>query len=88
MEKDDNVPLWVFLAFSSISKRKTALLLIYSCVMFSIYCVPWPTLFAEPEWIGNVFLISDWSWLAMMVPMTIWYLASFRWMDKNSAWSN
>lgn len=88
MEKDDNVPLWVFLAFSSISKRKTALLLIYSCVMFSIYCVPWPTLFAEPEWISNVFLISDWSWLAMMVPMTIWYSASFRWMDKNSAWSN
>ena len=88
MEKDDNVPLWVFLAFSSISKRKTALLLIYSCVMFSIYCVPWTMLFGEHEWVGNVFLISDWSWLAMMVPMTIWYLASFRWMDKNSAWSN
>ena len=88
MEKKDNTPLWVFLAFSSIPSRKGALLLIYSCIVFSIYCIPWAILFTEQDWLGTVFLIDDWSWLAMMIPITIWYLVSLKWMDANSAWDD
>ena len=88
MEKKENMPLWVFLALSSISTRRGALLLIFSCLVFSIYCIPWPLFFAKYKWVNNIFLISDWSWLAMMVSMTIWYLVSLRWMDNNSAWDN
>lgn len=88
MEKKENTPLWVFLAFSSISTRRTALLLTYSSFLFSVYCIPWAILFTKHEWLGNVFLIDDWSWLAMMIPITIWYVASLRWMDKNSAWES
>ncbi len=86
MEKKENVPIWVFLAFSSISTRKSALLLILACLLFSVYCIPWATLFPKSLWLVNVFLIDDWSWLAMMVPMTVWYFVSLKWMDNNSAW--
>jgi len=86
MEKNDNTPLWVFLAFSSLSTRRAALILISACLLFSIYCVPWPLLFSQSEWVAKVFLIDDWSWLAMMVPMTLWYLVSLKWMDRHMAW--
>ncbi len=86
MEKKDNMPLWVFLAFSSINTRKGALILIWSCVVFTLYCVPWSLLIVDQEWIKQVFLIDDWSWLAMMVPMVLWYYLSLRWIDKNNAW--
>ena len=86
MEKTGNMPIWVFLAFSSINKRKHALLLIWACVVFSIYCVPWPIYFESQIWVANIFLIDDWSWIAMMIPITLWYWASLKWMDKNSAW--
>ena len=69
MEKTDDMPLWVFLAFSSISTRKGALILIYSCLLFSIYCIPWGQFFAGQGWIEKIFLIKDWSWFAMMVPV-------------------
>ncbi len=88
MEKKDNMPLWVFLAFSSINTRKGALLLIWSCILFTIYCVPWGLLIIDQPWINQVFLIDDWSWLAMMVPMVLWYFLSLRWIDKNKAWDN
>lgn len=88
MEKKETTPLWVFLAFSSINTRKGALILIWSCVIFSIYCVPWSLFLTEPTWIAKVFLIDDWSWLAMMVPMVIWYWLSLKWADKHSAWDD
>lgn len=88
MERKDNMPLWVFLAFSSINTRKGALILIWICIVFSLYCIPWPKYFADQEWISKIFLIDDWSWIAMMVPMTIWYWLSMRWIDKNSAWES
>ena len=88
MEKKENTPLWVFLAFSSISTRKGASLLIFSCFVFSIYCFPWSLFFAQHEWVSKIFLINDWSWLAMMVPIIIWYLVSLKWMDNNSAWDH
>ncbi len=86
MEKKDNTPLWVFLAFSSINTRKGALILIWSCIIFSLYCIPWRLFFSDQEWVAKIFLIDDWSWLAMMVPMIIWYWLSLRWVDKNTAW--
>ena len=85
MEKSDNMPLWVFLAFASINTRKAALILIWICVIFSVYCIPWSLLF-DAELVKTVFLIDDWSWIAMMVPIVIWYVLSLRWLDKNEAW--
>ena len=86
MDKQDNMPYWVFFAFSSISTRKGALVLFISCILFSVYCAPWAAVFPEHEWIASLFLIDDWSWLAMMAPITLWYWLSLRWMDKHSAW--
>jgi hypothetical protein len=88
VEKKETTPLWVFLAFSSINTRKGALILIWSCIIFSVYCIPWSLLYTEPAWIAKVFLIDDWSWLAMMIPMIIWYWLSLKWADKHSAWEN
>lgn len=86
MEKTDKMPIWVFFAFSSINTRKAALLLIRACLLFSIYCIPWSVFYANQDWIGKIFLIDDWSWVAMMVPVTFWYWLSLRWVDKNSGW--
>ena len=88
MEKTDNMPLWVFLAFSSINTRKGALILIWSCIVFSLYCIPWVQFFADQEWVKKIFLIDDWSWIAMMIPMVLWYGLSLRWVDKHATWEN
>ncbi len=88
MEKKENMPMWVFLAFSSINTRKGALILIWACIVFTIYCIPWPLFFAEHEWVKKIFLIDDWSWLAMMIPMIIWYWLSLKWIDKNTGWES
>jgi uncharacterized membrane protein len=82
------MPLWVFLAFSSIETRKGALILIGACALFSIYCLPWPLFFDSPDWFAKIFLIDDWSWVAMMLPITLWYWLSLKWVDKNSGWKN
>jgi hypothetical protein len=79
------MPFWVLLAFSSIQKRKSALILIWCSIIFTIYCLPW-SLFINNETVKNLFIINDWSWAAMMVPICCWYILSLRWMDKNSAW--
>jgi hypothetical protein len=86
MEKKESTPLWVFLAFSSISTRKGALILIWSSFVFTLYCIPWSLFFTEQVWVSKVFLIDDWSWLAMMVPVIVWYWLSLRWVDKNDTW--
>ena len=85
MEKSKNMPLWVFLAFSSIETRKGAKILIMCSAIFSIYCIPWPLIF-NAEIIKTVFLIDDWSWIAMMLPIVAWYWLSMRWVDKNNGW--
>ncbi len=79
------MPLWVLLAFSSIHKRKHAIILIWVSTLFTLYCLPWPTFFNN-EIIATLFLIDDWSWIAMMIPICIWYILCLRWMDKNMAW--
>ena len=88
MEKTDNMPIWVYLAFSSIATRKAALLMIWASLAFSIYCIPWSQFLAGRDWVVKIFLIEDWSWFAMMAPITFWYWISLRWVDNNSKWEN
>lgn len=88
MEKTKKTPLWVFLAFSSISTRKGALILIWSCIIFSIYCIPWSLLFQNQGWIETLFVIDDWSWIAMMAPICLWYWLSLKWVDNNTGWES
>jgi len=86
MKKTDSTPLWVFLAFSSIETRKSALILMWSSLVFSIYCIPWVNYFNGNFWVAKLFLINDWEWFAMTLPMTAWYWLSLRWIDKNAGW--
>jgi hypothetical protein len=88
MKRTDTTPLWVFLAFSSIETRKGALILIWSSLVFSVYCVPWVSFFNDYSWVATLFLIEDWSWVAMMLPVVIWYWLSLKWIDKNSSWES
>jgi len=81
------MPLWVLLAFSSIRKRQHAIILIWASILFTLYCLPLTT-FINNEMISTLFLIDDWSWIAMMIPICIWYILSLRWMDKNAAWDD
>jgi len=86
MQKTDTMPVWVYLAFSSISTRKGALSLIVASAVFSIYCIPWTVLFPDRGWVARLCLIDDWSWFAMMVPITFWYWLSLRWVDAHAGW--
>lgn len=88
MEKTDNMPIWVFLAFSAINTRKGALVLTWICAAFAVYCLPWSQFFTAHAWIEKLFLIDDWSWFAMMVPITLWYWLSLKWLDNNSGWED
>ena len=87
MKKTNDMPIWVFLALSSIETRKGALILIGISVLFSIYCLPWSTFTDSQIWVGKVFLINGWSWFAMMVPITVWYWVSMKWVDSNGGWA-
>jgi len=87
MQKTEKMPIWVFLAFSSIETRKGALRLISACALFAVYCIPFPLLFENSELIKTIFLIDDWSWIAMMAPMTLWYWLSLKWVDNNTGWT-
>ncbi|MBE9559935.1 MAG: hypothetical protein IMF15_04060, partial [Proteobacteria bacterium] len=72
-ETGKKIPLWVMLAFSSIHKRKHALILIGVSVLFTLYCLPFSS-FSDNEIISTIFLIDDWSWIAIMIPICIWYI--------------
>ncbi len=85
-DKPIKMPIWVLLAFSSIQKRKHAIILIWASIIFTVYCLPWPN-FIDNAMVTTLFLIDDWSWIAMMIPICIWYILSLRWMDQNKAWS-
>lgn len=87
MRKTANMPIMVYLAYSNISTRKGALVLISATFIFTIYCIPWSRFFTNQNWLLKIFLIEDWSWFAMMAPVTIWYWLSLRWIDKNSGWA-
>ena len=81
------MPFLVLLAFSNLSKRKHAIILIWACVLFTIYCFPFAN-FIDNEMVTKLFLIDDWSWIAMMIPISLWYVMCLRWMDKNNAWQS
>lgn len=86
MDKKETTPLWVLVAFSSIQTRVGATRLIWACVIFTIYCIPWPAFFSTQElWINKI-LIEDWSWFYMMLPIIAWYWLCLKWMDNNHAW--
>lgn len=86
VDDKNKVPLWVMLAFSSIKTRKGALILIALSILFTVYCVPWSIFFGAYAWVGKIFLIDNWSWAAMMIPIVAWYLLCLKWMDVNRAW--
>lgn len=86
MQKTKDMPIWVFLAFSSIETRRGALILLWSSIVFSFYCIPWSHYFNDSQWINILFLMDDWEWFAMMLPMTLWYWLSLRWLDRKQAW--
>ncbi len=86
MEKTDNTPLWVFLAFSSIETRIGVVRLIWASVIFTLYCFPWPLFFLTQDLFINSILIEGWGWFAVMVPVIAWYWLSLRWMDSHAAW--
>ena len=88
MEKTDNTPLWVFLAFSSSHTRVGAVRLIWASVIFTVYCFPWPLFISTQDLFFNKILIEDWSWLGMMVPIVVWYWLSLRWADTHSGWDS
>ena len=85
MTEKIKIPMWVLLAFSSIHKRKHAKMLIWASLIFTLYCLPFVT-FVDNELIKTLFLIDDWSWFALMLPVCLWYVSCLRWMDKNNAW--
>lgn len=87
MERKENMPLWVFLAFSGIETRRAALLLFWTSLAFTIYCIPWGQFLSLDGWAGKLFLIDDWSWFPMMLPVVFWYWAGLRWVDRNGGWS-
>ncbi len=87
MNQDRKMPLWVLLALSNGQTRKGALILIRVSLLFSLYCLPWSLFYGDSPWVSQLFLIDDWEWFAMMVPMTLWYWLSMKWMDRNRGWS-
>lgn len=88
MKKTDNIPLWVYLAFSAIETRKGALLLTAACAVFTLYCFPWPRFFTDPAWLVESFLFRDWDWFLMMIPITGWYWISLKWVDRHLGWAD
>ena len=85
MKQLDNTPLWVQLAWASVPTRKMAMYLIISCVVFAIYCVPWVKFSANPL-VAKLFLLTDWWWFTSMIPLTIWYWLSLKWVDQHHGW--
>jgi hypothetical protein len=75
MDRKDDMPIWVFLGLMNIETRKGALILFWCSFAFAIFCIPL-SLYLE-----------DWSWAAMMFPVTLWYWMSMKWVDKNSSWA-
>ena len=86
MKKIEGKPIWVWLAFSSVKTRKAAVLLTWVCGIFSVYCIPWSHISPNAQWLAKVFLLEDWSWFAMVAPMTLWYWMSLKWIDRHLGW--
>jgi hypothetical protein len=86
MQKTDDMPVWVFLALSSIETRKGAMLLVLINIIFSAYCVPWVMFYGDNEWVQRLFLLTDWEWFAWTIPISLWYWLSIKWVDRHQRW--
>ncbi len=88
MIKTKDTPLWVFLAFSSIETPKGAKILIWACLAFTLYSLPFPLYFGDAmgEWGTDIFF-DDWWTFAMMVPISLWYILALKWMNQRDAWN-
>jgi hypothetical protein len=87
MKKQDNTPMWVYLAFASVETRRGALLVFGLNVLGTIYCLPWSQFIKDVGWVRKVFWIDGWLWFVVMVAMTLWYWVSLKWIDRHEAWS-
>lgn len=85
MKIEKSTPMWVTLAMGNIPTRKMAIWLVISNVIFTLYCLPWVN-YSKSPLVKMLFRIDDWSWVAFMLPMTIWYAIALRWADVNNAW--
>ncbi len=85
MKVIENTPIWVTLAYGNVETRKVALILVLSSLVFTVYCVPWVH-YSKATMVAKLFLLDDWSWFAMMLPMTLWYWLGMRWVDKHQGW--
>lgn len=74
MEKTTNMPSWVYFGLLNINTRKGALILFWSCFIFSLFCIPLS------------YYLNDWSWAAVMFPISLWYWLCIRWVDKHASW--
>ncbi len=74
MGRKDNMPLWVFLGLLNIDTRKGSQILFWSSFAFSVFCIPLS------------YYLDDWSWAAIMFPISLWYWLCIRWVDGNSSW--
>ena len=77
MDKKDNMPMWVFLGLMSIDTRKGAMILFAASFLFGLVCVPLS--------IYELFTV-DWTWVAMMAAISLWYWLCIKWVDKHSGW--
>ena len=87
MKQLEKAPIWVQLAWASVPTRQIALSIIVSCVVFTLYCIPWVKFSANPL-VAKLFLINDWWWSAPMVPLIAWYWISLKWVDKHDGWES
>ena len=68
-------PLWVSLGLANIETRKGAMILFWGALVLSVCSIPLS------------YYLDDWSWAAMMFPITLWYWLCIQWRDRNSAWA-
>ena len=74
MERKENMPLWVFLGLMTIETRKGAMILFWCSFAFALFCIPL-------SW-----YLNDWWWFGIMLPISIWYLLSIKWVDRHALW--
>lgn len=79
MDKKDNMPMWVFLGLMNIYTKKGAFVLLSSCILLGLICVPLA--------IYEMYTV-DWTWVAMMAAISLWYWLCIKWVDKHSAWQS
>lgn len=87
MKVSETTPMWVQLAWGNVGARKIAVWMIVFCVLFMLYCIPW-TQFSSHPVVAKLSLINDWYWAGSMLPLTIWYWLSLKWVDRHNAWES